>query len=57
MFLTSLIMAVPVSQLRASPKKGKRLLLVHLLRGDMLLKECSLFSSWVAVSMRSLYEV
>ena len=52
--LTSLVLAVPVSQLRAFLKKGKRLLLVHLLKGDMLLKEGSLFSGWVAVHMRGL---
>ena len=50
MSLTSLVMAVLVSQLRASPKKGKRLVLVHLLKGDMPLKEGSVFSNgslWV----------
>ena len=52
--LTSLVMALPVNQLRASPKKGKKLLLVHFLKGDMPLKEGYLFSSWVAVSMRVL---
>ena len=36
-----------VSQLRASPKKGKRLLFMHFLKGDIPLKEGSLFSSWV----------
>ena len=57
MSLTSLVAAVLVSQWRASPKKGKRLLLVHLLKVDMPLKEGSLFSSWVAVRMSGLYGV
>ena len=35
MSLTSLVMVVPVSQLRESPKKGKRLLVAHLLKSDM----------------------
>ena len=54
MFLISLVMVVPVSQLRASPKKGKRLLLLHFLKGDTPLKEDFLLNSWVAVSMRFL---
>ena len=54
MSFTSLVVAVLLSQLRVSPKKGKRLLLVHLLKGDMPLKEGSLFSSLIAVSMRGL---
>ena len=54
MFVTSLVMAVPVSQMKASPKKGKRLLLMHLLKGDMPLKEGYVFSSWVTVSTRGL---
>ena len=57
MSFTSLVMAVLVSQLRASPKKGKRLLFTHLLKGDMPLKRGSLFSGWVAASMRGLYDV
>ena len=54
MSFTSLVMVVLVSQLRASPKMGKRLPLVHLLKGDVPLKEGSVFSSWVAVSIRGL---
>ena len=46
-----LFMAVPVSQLSVSPKKGKRLILVHFLKGDMPLKEGFLLSSWVTVSV------
>ena len=57
MSFTPLIMAVQVSQMRVSPKKDKRLLLACLHKGDILLKEGSLFSSWVTVSMRSLYDV
>ena len=54
MSLTSLIMAVLVSQLRASHKKGKRLLLVCLLKGDMPLKESPLFNSGIAIRMSGL---
>ena len=43
--LTSLVIAVPVIQLSASPKKGRRLLLVHLLKGDIPLKVGSLLRS------------
>ena len=43
MSFTPLVVAVLVSQLRASPKKVKRLLFAHLLKGDMPLKEGSLF--------------
>ena len=43
--LTSLVVAVPVSQLSASPKKGRRFLLVHLLKGDMPSKVGSLLRS------------
>ena len=57
MSLTSLVMAVPVSQLRACPKKGKGPLFACLLKGYMPLKEGSLFSSWVTVSMRGLENV
>ena len=57
--LTLLFMslAVLVSRLKASPKKGKRLLLVHLLKGDIPLKEGFLFRSCVTVSIRGLYDV
>ena len=51
MSLMSLAIAVLVSQIRVSQKTGNRLLLVHLLKGDMPLKEGSLFSSKVAVSI------
>ena len=57
MSLTSLVVAVLVSQLRASPKKGKRLLLVHLLKSDIPLKEGSLISSCVTVSISGLFDV
>ena len=57
MSLKSLVMAALVSQLRVSPQKGKRLLLMHIPRGDMPLNEGSLFSRWVGVSMRGLCEV
>ena len=50
--LTSLVVAVPVSQLSPSPKKGRRLLLVHLLKVDMPSKAGSLLSSCIAVNMR-----
>ena len=39
-----------------TPKKHKRLLLVHLPKGDIPLKEGSLFSSWVPVSISGLYD-
>ena len=42
MSFTSLVMAALASQLRASPKKGKRHLFAHLLKGHMPLKEGSL---------------
>ena len=54
MSLTSLVIAVPVSQLRMSLKKVKRLLLAHLLKGDIPLIEGSLLRSWVTVSMSGL---
>ena len=57
MLLTSLVVAVPVSQLSAFPKKGKMLLLVHLLKDDMPLKIGSLLRSWVVVKMRGLWDV
>ena len=52
--LTSLVVAVPVSQLSASPKKGRRLFLVCLLKGDISSKVGSLFRSSVAVNIRGL---
>ena len=55
--LMYLVVVVLVSQLRAFPKKGKRLLLVHVLRCDIPLIEGSLLRSWVAVSMSSLKAV
>ena len=45
MLLTSLVVAVPVNQLSASPKKGRRLLLIHLLETGTLLNEGSFFRS------------
>ena len=52
--LTSLFVTVPISQLSASFKKGRRLLLIHQLKGDMLSKVCSLLRSWVVVNKRGL---
>ena len=54
MSLSSLVVAVSVNQLRVSPKKGKTFPLVHLLKGDMSLKEGSIFNSRVTVRMSGL---
>ena len=43
--LTSFVVAVPMSQLSASPNKGRRLLLVHLLEAGTPSKEGSFFRS------------
>ena len=57
MMLMSLVVAVPVSQLRALPKKGNRLLLVHLLLFEVPSNEESVFKRLIAVMMMGLYEV
>ena len=52
--LTPLVVAVPVSQLSASPKKGGRLILVCLLEVETPLKEGSFFRCGVAAKMSGL---
>ena len=50
--LTSLVVVVPVNQQSVSPKKGRRLLLIHLLETKTLLNEGSFFRSWFAARIR-----
>ena len=48
MVLTSLVVAVTVNQLSASPMKGRRLLFICLLETGILLNEGSVWTIWVA---------
>ena len=54
MLLTSLVIAVPVSQLSASPKKGWKLFLIHLLEARTPSKEGSFVRIWVTAKISGL---
>ena len=51
MLLTSFVVAVPISQLRALPKKNNRLLLMHLLWLKCPSNEVSVFKRLMAGMM------